>query len=66
MKSKICNILLVVVLGVAPSLAQSLTQQASTQFRNAEKAEAALNDKPKSNALARIICASFTVTNASI
>jgi N-acetylmuramoyl-L-alanine amidase len=46
MKSKICNILLVVVLGVAPSLAQSLTQQASTQFRNAEKAEAALNDKP--------------------
>jgi N-acetylmuramoyl-L-alanine amidase len=46
-KSKVYSIFLILILSVAPSLAQSLTQQASSQFRAAEKAEAALNDKPE-------------------
>jgi N-acetylmuramoyl-L-alanine amidase len=47
MKSKVYSIVLILILGVVPLLAQSLIQQASAQFRAAEKAEAALNDKPE-------------------
>jgi N-acetylmuramoyl-L-alanine amidase len=47
MKCKVCSILLTLFLGVVPLLGQSLTQQASAQFRAAEKAEATLSDKPE-------------------
>jgi len=47
MKRTVYSILLMLVLGAAPSFAQSLTQQASAQFRVAEKADATLGDKPE-------------------
>jgi N-acetylmuramoyl-L-alanine amidase len=47
MKNKVSSILLMLVLAAVPALAQTLTQQASAQFRTAEKADAALNDKPE-------------------
>lgn len=47
MKSKVYPILLILVLAAVPALAQTPTQQASTQFRSAEKADAALNDVPE-------------------
>jgi N-acetylmuramoyl-L-alanine amidase len=48
MKSKIYySILLSLFLSAFPSFAQSLTQQASAQFRAAEKADASLSDKPE-------------------
>jgi len=47
MKIKIYSIVLTLALCATPVLAQTLTQQASAQFRTAEKAEAALNDIPQ-------------------
>ena len=50
MKHKICVVLLTVFLSAIPAFAQTTpAQQASAQFRTAEKAEAALNEKPEAN-----------------
>src|SRR4030095_13215764 len=48
MKIKAFSTFLILALCVTPALSQTtLAQQASGQFRTAEKAEAALNDKPQ-------------------
>ena len=50
MKHKICVVLLTVFLGAIPAFSQTTpAQKASAQFRTAEKAEAALNEKPEAN-----------------
>jgi N-acetylmuramoyl-L-alanine amidase len=46
MKQKICAVLIAFVVIAVPAFAQSTTQQAATQFRSAERAEAALNEEP--------------------
>ena len=50
MKHKICVVLLTVFLSAIPAFSQTTAaQKASAQFRTAEKAEAALNEKPEAN-----------------
>ena len=50
MKHKICVVLLTVFLSTIPAFSQTTpAQKASAQFRTAEKAEAALNEKPEAN-----------------
>jgi len=49
MKHKSCIVLLTFLLGTIPALAQSVARQASAQFRAAEQAEAALNEKSEAN-----------------
>ena len=47
MNEKICAVLIAFVVSATPAFAQSTTtQQAATQFRSAERAEAALNEEP--------------------
>jgi N-acetylmuramoyl-L-alanine amidase len=47
MKRKIYCTLLTLVLAAVPAMAQTLTQQASAQYRTAEKADTTLYDKPE-------------------
>src|SRR5688572_21589792 len=49
MNKKICLALLGLLLGVVPAFAQSSSQQAATQFRTAERLEAALKEEPGSS-----------------
>jgi len=46
MNEKICAVLIAFVVSATPAFSQSTTQQAATQFRSAERAEAALNEEP--------------------
>jgi N-acetylmuramoyl-L-alanine amidase len=49
MNEKICAVLIAFVVSAAPAFAQSPSQQAATQFRSAERADAALNEEPESS-----------------
>jgi len=49
MSEKICVVLIAFLLNAVPGFAQSLTQQAATQFRSAERAEATLNEEPQAS-----------------
>jgi len=49
MNARICAVLIALLASALPALAQSAAQQAASQFRTAERAEAALNEEPAAN-----------------
>jgi len=49
MNARICAVLIAFLASALPALAQSAAQQAASQFRTAERAEAALNEEPAAN-----------------